>query len=409
MPVIRVFTRHDGRLELFDVPDDADIVARIRSIAGARWARDAGRWILPGGPAGEAQVRRALARADIRLVRRAASRDAAGSADVVARRAPLSADESVSRSTADRSRPTSDPGSRASHNESPDFSAQNGAALARMIEELGLRRYSPKTRRVYIYHIRHFLNHVTTDVTAVDETTIRAYLAGRAEKSSMSRAYHSQAVSALRFLFTHVLRRPDAIRDIPRPRRSQSLPAVLDRADARRLIEALPNPKHKALLMLLYSGGLRVSEVVSLRITDLDASRGLIRVRAAKGAKDRYTLLSERAMDAVRRYIDAWGPTTWLFPGVRPNRHLTVRSAQRIVELARQRAGITVHASAHTLRHSFATHLLEAGTDLRHIQELLGHASLKTTQIYTHVGHPDLIRIRSPLDEADPSTPPGGS
>jgi site-specific recombinase XerD len=176
---------------------------------------------------------------------------------------------------------------------------------------------------------------------------------------------------------------------------------VLGRNDARRILGALENPKHRALLMLMYSAGLRVGEVVRIRIEDLDAERKLIRVRGGKGRKDRYTLLSDRALDAVREYIAEYGPTTWLFPGERPSRPIASRTAQKIVENARERAGIKIHTSAHTLRHSFATHLLEAGTDLRYIQELLGHASPKTTQIYTHVSRRDLVRIQSPLDQDD--------
>jgi site-specific recombinase XerD len=227
---------------------------------------------------------------------------------------------------------------------------------------------------------------------------VRAYLLQRAERDDVSTSYHAQAVSALRFFFTHVLFNPDAVRVIPRPKRDRRLPTVLGKNDARRILDALDSPKHRALLMIMYSAGLRVGEVVRLRIEDLDTERKLIRVRGGKGRKDRYTLLSDRALDAVRVYIADYGPTTWLFPGERPNRPITSRTAQRIVEIARVRAGIRTHTSAHTLRHSFATHLLEAGTDLRYIQELLGHASAKTTQIYTHVSRRDLVRIQSPLD-----------
>jgi site-specific recombinase XerD len=158
--------------------------------------------------------------------------------------------------------------------------------------------------------------------------------------------------------------------------------------------------------MLLYSAGLRVGEVVKLRVEDLDPERGLIRVQCGKGRKDRYTLLSDRALRDVREYIRLYKPAAWLFPGARPTRPITVRTAQHIVSAARRKAGITAPASAHTLRHSFATHLLEAGTDLRYIQELLGHASTRTTQIYTHVTRRDLVRIRSPLDMDDPGPGP---
>jgi site-specific recombinase XerD len=153
--------------------------------------------------------------------------------------------------------------------------------------------------------------------------------------------------------------------------------------------------------MLLYSAGLRVGEVVRLRPSDLDAEPGLVRVRQGKGGKDRYTLLAQRAIEVVRLYRGAHETERWLFPGPDPKRHLTSRSVQRVVERAAQAAGIEKRVTTHTLRHSFATHLLEGGTNLRIIQELLGHQSARTTQIYTHVTTSALEAVRSPLDNLE--------
>ncbi len=278
--------------------------------------------------------------------------------------------------------------------------------LARLGEEMTLRRHSFRTRRAYLHHTRAFLRHARAEAPALNADHVRAYFLERVERDNVSTSYHSQAVSALRFFFTHVLDSAHFLNGIPRPRPDRNLPAVLGRADAARIVRVSLNPKHRALLMLLYSAGLRVGEVVRLRVEDIDPARGLIRVRAAKGRKDRYTLLSDRALDAIREYMRTWSPVSWLFPGTPPTRHLAVRSAQKVVENARTQAGIGTHATAHTLRHSFATHLLEAGTDLRYIQELLGHASPKTTQIYTHVSRRDLGNIRSPLDTPDPPALP---
>jgi site-specific recombinase XerD len=286
----------------------------------------------------------------------------------------------------------------------PVFDPAREALLQQLAEELSLRRHSVRTRRAYLHHARRFLTHACVPAETLDDTHVRAYLLERIEIDGVSLSYHAQAVSAIRFLFTHVLGRPGVARDVPRPRSEHRLPAVLGKQDARRLIEAPLNPKHRALLMLLYSAGLRVGEVVRLRIDDLDTERGMIRVRSGKGRKDRYTLLSDRALRDVQTYIRLYAPTSWLFPGARPTRPLNIRTAQHIVAAARAKAGVTARASAHTLRHSFATHLLEAGTDIRHIQELLGHASMKTTQIYTHVTRRDLVRIRSPLDIDEPSS-----
>jgi site-specific recombinase XerD len=148
----------------------------------------------------------------------------------------------------------------------------------------------------------------------------------------------------------------------------------------------------------MYSAGLRVSEVVRLRIEDVDPERGMLRVRRGKGAKDRYTLLSARALTVLRIYLAAFPTKAWLFPGARPEHHYSARAVQKIVRRAAERAGLDKRVTPHTLRHSFATHLLESGTDIRYIQELLGHTSSRTTQIYTHVSRTHLATIRSPLD-----------
>jgi site-specific recombinase XerD len=276
------------------------------------------------------------------------------------------------------------------------------ATLARLDDELRLRRYSHRTRKAYRHHARQLL--IRTGAASADLSVqhVRAYLLDRVRQDNVSVSYHDQAVSALRFLFEHVLHHPNALNELPRPKQLRRLPSVLAKPDVLRMIDATSNLKHRALLMVLYSAGLRVGEVVRLTIEDIDAKRRLLRVRAAKGGKDRYTLLSDRALTALREYAREYQPTHWLFPGARPTRHLSTRCAQHIVEAARRRAGVLRRASAHTFRHSFATHLLEAGTDLRHIQELLGHASPRTTQIYTHVSRHELGRIRSPLDIDDP-------
>ncbi len=187
--------------------------------------------------------------------------------------------------------------------------------------------------------------------------------------------------------------------DLTRPRKATRLPVVLSRAEVVALLEAVANRKHCAALTMAYSSGLRVGEVVRLRTEDLDADRGLVFVRGAKGRKDRYSILSRKALAAVRRFRPAEGGPAGLFPGARSGRHLSERTLQHVMRRARLEAGINKTATVHTLRHSFATHLLEAGTDLRYIQEILGHSSPRTTQIYTHVRADHLVRIRSPLDD----------
>jgi site-specific recombinase XerD len=228
------------------------------------------------------------------------------------------------------------------------------------------------------------------------------------ERRRASRSYHNEVVSALRFMCESVLETPLLALRIPRPRTErQRLPEVLSPDEVARTLAGARNPKHRALLMLLYSAGLRVGEVVRLRPSDLDRERGLLRIRKGKGSKDRYTLLAQRAVDAVRIYLDAYPTERWLFPGSDPERHLTARSVQRVVKRAARAAGIAKDVTTHTLRHSFATHLLEAGINLRVIQELLGHQSARTTQIYTHVSKSNLEAVRSPLDNLEALERPG--
>jgi site-specific recombinase XerD len=192
-----------------------------------------------------------------------------------------------------------------------------------------------------------------------------------------------------------------------RPKQDQKLPAVLSMPEIKKMLTVKNNIKHRLLLMLVYSAGLRVSEVVSLKKEDIDPRRKLIRVVSGKGRKDRYTLLSDQVIQGLETYQAAYKIETWLFPGTSPDSHLSIRSAQHICESALRDANVVKNASIHSLRHAFATHLLENGTDIRYIQELLGHASIRTTERYTHVARHKALAIRSPLDslEEDNSNP----
>jgi site-specific recombinase XerD len=178
----------------------------------------------------------------------------------------------------------------------------------------------------------------------------------------------------------------------------KKLPVVLSREEIQAIFSVTGNLKHRALLMTIYSAGLRVSEVVHLKVSDLDSQRMVIRVQQGKGQKDRYTLLAQRALDVLRDYWREYRPSGWLFPGKPATEPLSVSAVQRVFERGLHQAGIKKPASVHTLRHSFATHLLEDGTDLYHIQRLLGHSTPKTTTIYLHLSRKDLGSVTSPLD-----------
>jgi site-specific recombinase XerD len=202
----------------------------------------------------------------------------------------------------------------------------------------------------------------------------------------------------LRFFYYQTLERDHMTFAIPLPRQPSKLPEILSQEEIRRLFDMIDNPKHRALLMTTYAAGLRVSEVVRLRVSDIDSDRGMIRVDQGKGAQDRYTLLSKRLLQELRRYWRIDRPRPWLFPSRRLNGPLSISCAQRLYIAARRRAGIAKQGGIHALRHAFATHLLEAGTDLHTIQRLLGHRHISTTMRYFHLAQRTLMANRSPLD-----------
>lgn len=273
-----------------------------------------------------------------------------------------------------------------------------GALKEAMKRELNIRGYSPKTVKAYLLHVTGFVRYFDKSPTELDRSHIYQYLLHLTNERGVSVAYRDQAVSALKFLYGRVLGRPFVADSLPRPKKEHKLPAVLSAGEVKKFLEAVRNIKHLTILMLMYSAGLRVGEAVRLKVDDIDSDRRMIHVRGGKGKKDRYTLLSNTALEVLRMYWWLYKPENWLFPGEREGRHISARTVQKVVEQTRKRAGIRKYFSAHTLRHSFATHLLENGTDLRYIQELLGHKSSKTTEVYTHVTKRNIARITSPLD-----------
>jgi site-specific recombinase XerD len=227
---------------------------------------------------------------------------------------------------------------------------------------------------------------------------IRKYLHHLIQEKKACQSSISQAYSALKFFYETTLKRDWNGFRIPRVKMGKKLPVVLSREEIQAIFSATENLKHRALLMTIYSAGLRVSEVVHLKVSDLDSQRMVMRVQQGKGQKDRYTILSQRTLEVLRDYWREYRPQDWLFPGNPATEPLSVSAVQRVFGKVLLRAGIKKPASVHTLRHSFATHLLEDGTDLYHIQRLLGHTSPKTTTVYLHLSRRDLRSVTSPLD-----------
>ncbi|MDE3092129.1 MAG: tyrosine-type recombinase/integrase [Chloroflexota bacterium] len=222
-----------------------------------------------------------------------------------------------------------------------------------------------------------------------------------ASSGRASAGYCRGARSALIFLYEVALKQRGKVCELPRMKRPDQLPVVLSREEVAKILKVTTFLKHKAVLMVAYSAGLRVGEVVRLKVSEIDSKRMQIRVTAGKGAKDRYTLLSETALTMLRDYFRAFKPKDWLFTGDAPGDHLSERSAQQVFKDAKKKAGILKPATFHTLRHSFATHLMEDGVDTRYIQELLGHDSIKTTERYAHVTQKGMARVKSPLDNLE--------
>lgn len=273
----------------------------------------------------------------------------------------------------------------------------------RMLEDLRVRNYSKKTQAIYVGNVARFAAHFKKSPDQLTTEDIRTYLVYLVEGKRVSWTWFNQAVCALRFFYRVTLGRNDIIPDIPFPRTSKKLPTVLSAEEVVRLLRAVRNAKHRTVLTTIYATGLRISEALALKVSDIDSERMVINVRQGKGRKDRTVMLSPQLLGMLRGYARQARPREWLFPGRRLDQPLNATAVQRTCARARVAAGLAKHASVHTLRHSFATHLLEAGTDLRVIQTLLGHQSVKTTAIYTHVSAQRLHDTPSPLDRLEVS------
>jgi integrase/recombinase XerD len=269
--------------------------------------------------------------------------------------------------------------------------------LEKAYAEMRLRNFSPRTRKLYLGHLDRFYRGRGKEDPVCTTEECKAWLLSIVDRGR-SPSYMSQVISALKLVHEAVLHRPGPMARIPRPKRAQTIPTVLNRDEVRRLIEAVNDPKLRTLVTLLYAAGLRLGEALRLRVQDVDEERRIIHVRSGKGKKDRIVMLARVAADELRAYRRFERPHHWLFPGPRRDRHLCARTAQRAVSEAAKRAGILKRVTPHTLRHSFATHLLESGTDLCYIQRLLGHKKISTTEIYTHVADRDLVGIEGPAD-----------
>ena len=271
----------------------------------------------------------------------------------------------------------------------------------RMLEDLQIRNYSPTTIRIYLQAIAVFSKHFGKPPDQLGAEHIRLYQLFLIKEKKVALPTFIQVVCALRFFYTHTLNRKVAIERIPFPRRERKLPLILSREEVQKLLEAPRNLRHRTLLAILYGCGLRVAEATQLKVSDIDSTRHVLKVRCGKGRRDRQTLLPAKLLELLRLYWRNQRPTDWLFPGPDTRQPISPKSAYLACRKAAQQAGISKPIHPHSLRHAFATHLLEAGVNLRTIQILLGHANLETTARYLQVADVSVRSTVSPLDSLE--------
>jgi integrase/recombinase XerD len=260
--------------------------------------------------------------------------------------------------------------------------------------EMKLRGFSPRTVKMYMFYNRKFLEFIKKTPEQVTEEDIKTYIAKKMAEDNISPKSIVLIKSALKFFYDEILKRN--IVTLKTPKTSRKLPTVLTRDEVKRLFDVVDNQKHRLIMMFLYSSGLRLSELINLKVSDLELTEGIGWVRGGKGGKDRMFILSNKLIDELKNFVKDKKESDYIFSG--RNGIMSDRNVQKIVSYAAKKAGLNKKVSPHTLRHSFATHLLESGENIRKIQLLLGHSQLNTTQIYTHVSTEELKKIKNPLD-----------
>ena len=269
-----------------------------------------------------------------------------------------------------------------------------------MLVDLQLSGAKPNTQKSYLREVDNLAKYFNRSPAELGEAELKAYRLYLIKERHLSEGTFRFYVAALKFFYRTTLKREWMVEKIRHPRAKRKLPIVLDLSEVKSLLAVTKNLKHKAILMITYSAGLRASETARLKITDIDSKRMTVRITQGKGGKDRYSILSQTTLELLREYWKKYHPQEWLFPGAKGYDHLSTNSIQQLFYKAKKQAGITKPASVHTLRHSFATHLIEAGTSRHHVQLLLGHRSPTTTTVYLHVSRLNLAQVASPLDQA---------
>jgi site-specific recombinase XerD len=267
----------------------------------------------------------------------------------------------------------------------------------RYIDDLRLKNFSVGTIHVYVHAVAKFAQHFGRSPDTLSREEVRAYLVQLIDRG-VSRSYTVLCRNALRHLYQDTLKRTDWLSGIPRPKRERRLPVVLSRDEVQRLFAVVTNLKQRALFMVAYDAGLRLSELINLRLEDIDSGRMVLRIRQGKGKKDRYARLTPGLLELLREYWREFRPENLLFPGATANKRYDLATPGHLLKKVCRKAGIQKRVSMHTLRHSFATHLLEAGVNLRVIQQMLGHDKIQTTALYTHISLEELRAAPSTME-----------
>jgi site-specific recombinase XerD len=361
---------HEGRLHIgLYFTFSTELIELVRRLPGARWDPTARCWHIPYADHGYSRLKELLS----------------GKTDLDSTLMDAAINQSL-----------------LPFHSSGSLSPENQGELDRFIQLIQLKAYSRNTIRTYRNEVVQYFQHLADrPAKNISPEDIKEYMHHVLTVGKLSEHTAHSRLNALKFYYEQVLGREKFFLDIPRPVKPQQLPKVLSERELERMFMSVKNLKHKALLFTAYSAGLRVSEVVNLRLQDIDSGRMQIRVEQSKGKKDRYVGLSVLLLDVLRSYLAQVQPRplVYLFEGDRPGKPYTNRSAQAVFQQAKDRAGIHKSVGFHVLRHSFATHLLEKGIDIHYIKQLLGHFSIKTTERYLHVKKQDLITIVNPLDE----------
>ena len=267
------------------------------------------------------------------------------------------------------------------------------------LELLKQKRYSPSTLKVYSHYFKEFQRYFAgRDLTKLKKEEINAYILELIEKRDISPSQQNQRINAIKFYYEKVLGKEKSVYEIERPKKIRRLPDILSKEEVKRILEFSANIKHRAIIALTYSCGLRRSEVINLQLGDIDSDRNVVKIKGAKGKKDRYVQLSPALLNLLRKYYQKYKPAKWIFEGQNGGPY-SAESIVKVIKGAASRAGIHKRVYPHILRHSYATHQLEQGIDIRFIQQWLGHENVQTTQVYTHVSEKNFANFKNPLDD----------